>query len=94
MYNSNVFARAHSAGIFRPDRIPTLSKLPRELGRETRPCERCGEETEHILYQVPKKMVIVYVRNHANNLHATCVSCARSTVLTGEERERVLESLG
>jgi hypothetical protein len=26
-------------------------------------------------------------------LHATCVVCAKSTVLAGEERERVLASL-
>jgi len=56
-------------------------------------CERCGARTEHILYRVPKKVVLVYVRDHPESLHATCVACAKSTVLTGEERERVLSSL-
>ncbi len=79
--------------IFRPDRIPSLSRLPKELGREERPCERCGKRTEHILYRVPKKVVLLYVKEHSENLHATCVVCAKSTVLTGEERERVLASL-
>ncbi len=79
--------------IFRPDRIPSLSRLPKELGREERLCERCGECTEHILYRVPKKVVLLYVKEHSENLHATCVVCAKSTVLTGEERERVLASL-
>lgn len=79
--------------IFRPDRIPSLSRLPKELGREGRPCERCGGRTEHILYQVPKKVVLLYVKDHPESLHATCVECARSTVLTGEERGRVLASL-
>ena len=79
--------------IFRPDRIPSLSRLPKELGREERLCERCGERTEHILYRVPKKVVLLYVKEHSENLHATCVVCAKSTVLTGEERERVLASL-
>ena len=79
--------------IFRPDRIPSLSRLPKELGREERPCERCKEYTEHILYRVPKKVVLLYLKEHAENLHATCVVCARSTVLTGEERERVFASL-
>lgn len=68
--------------------------MPSELGREERDCERCGSRTEHILYRVPKKVILVYVKNHPENLHATCVECARSTVLTGEERERVLSSLG
>jgi hypothetical protein len=45
------------------------------------------------LYRVPKKVVLVYVKEHPENLHATCVVCARSTVLTGEERERILTSL-
>lgn len=80
--------------VFRTDRIPSLNRIPKELGREERFCERCGSRTQHILYRVPKKMVFVYFREHANNLHATCVACARSTVLTGEERERVLSSLG
>ena len=79
--------------IFRPDRIPSLSRLPKELGREERFCERCGTRTEHILYRVPKKVVLLYLKEHAENLHATCVVCARSTVLTGEERERVFASL-
>ena len=79
--------------IFRTDRIPSLSRLPRELGREERPCERCGTNTEHILYRVPKKIVFLYVKEHPENLHATCVQCAKSTVLTGEERERVFATL-
>ena len=79
--------------IFRPERLPSLSRIPTELGREERPCERCAERTEHILYLVPKKVVLVYVKEHPENLHATCVVCARSTILTGEERERVLSSL-
>ena len=82
-----------SLSIFRPDRIPSLSRLPKELGREERGCERCGEHTEHILYRVPKKVVLLYVKEHSENLHATCVVCARSTVLTGEERGRILASL-
>ena len=79
--------------IFRPYRIPSLSRLPKELGREERPCERCGKRTEHILYRVPKKVVLLYVKEHSENLHATCIVCAKSTILTGEERERVLASL-
>jgi hypothetical protein len=67
-----------------------LSRLPKELGREERFCEACGESTEHILYRVPKKLVFVYVKNHPENVHATCIKCARSIVLTGEERERAL----
>jgi hypothetical protein len=78
--------------IFRADRIPSLSRLPKELGREERRCERCGGRTEHILYRVPKKVVLLYVNDHPENLHATCVACARSTILTGEERERILGS--
>jgi hypothetical protein len=81
------------SNVFRPDRIPSLSRIPKELGREERLCERCGERTEHILYRVPKKVVVVYVKDHPENLHATCVVCAGSTVLTGEERERILSSL-
>lgn len=80
--------------VFRTDRIPSLSRIPKELGREERCCERCGARTQHILYRVPKKVVLLYVKEHPNNLHATCVACARSTILTGEERERVLSSLG
>jgi hypothetical protein len=79
--------------IFRTDRIPSLSRLPRELGREERLCERCGANTEHILYRVPKKMVFLYLKEHPENLHATCIACAKSTILTGEERERVFGSL-
>jgi hypothetical protein len=81
------------SSIFRPERIPSLSRLPKELGREERPCARCGTRTEHILYRVPKKVVLLYIREHSENLHATCVVCARSTVLIGEERERVFASL-
>lgn len=80
--------------IFRPERIPGLSRIPKELGREERVCEHCGQRAEHILYRVPKKMVLVYIKEHENNLHATCMSCAHSTILTGEERERTLASLG
>jgi hypothetical protein len=79
--------------IFRTDRIPSLSRLPRELGREERLCERCGANTEHILYRVPKKIVFLYLKDHPENLHATCIACAKSTILTGEERERVLRSI-
>ena len=79
--------------IFRTDRIPSLSRLPRELGREERLCERCGAKTEHIIYRVPKKVVFLYLKDHPEKLHATCVQCAKSTILTGEERERVLASL-
>jgi hypothetical protein len=78
--------------IFRTDRIPSLSRLPKELGREERPCERCGTRTEHILYRVPKKVALLYIKDHPESLHATCVACAKSTILTGEERERVLYS--
>jgi hypothetical protein len=88
-YNSNV----GTSNVFRTDRIPSLSRIPKELGREERFCERCEARTEHILYRVPKKVVLVYVKEHPENLHATCVVCARSTVLTGEERERILSSL-
>ena len=79
--------------IFRTDRIPSLSRLPKEMGREERSCERCDSRTEHILYRVPKKVVVLYLKEHSENLHATCVVCAKSTVLAGEERERVLASL-
>ena len=80
------------SNVFGTDRIPSLSRIPKELGREERICERCEAQTEHILYRVPKKVVLVYVKDHAENLHATCVVCARSTILTGEERERILSS--
>ena len=79
--------------IFRTDRIPSLSRLPKELGRETRFCERCEAHTEHILYRVPKKIMLLYLKEHPENLHATCTVCAKSSVLTGEERERVLATL-
>jgi hypothetical protein len=79
--------------IFRTDRIPSLSRLPKELGREERLCERCDARTEHILYRVPKRIVLIYLREHPENLHATCIVCAKSTVLTGEERERVFATL-
>lgn len=79
--------------IFHPEKLPSLSRIPKEIGREERPCERCGRRTEHILYRVPKKVaVFFYIKDYPENLHATCVACARSTVLTGEERERVLSS--
>ncbi len=74
------------------DRIPSLSRIPKELGREERFCERCEARTEHILYRVPKKVVLVYLKNHPENVHATCIECASSTVLVGEERERILSS--
>ena len=80
------------ASIFRPDRIPSLSRLPKELGREERPCERCARPTEDILYRVPQRVLLLYVNDHPKNLHATCIECARSTVLTGEERGRILGS--
>ena len=77
--------------VFHPDRLPSLSRLPKELGREERSCAGCNEATEHILYRVPKKVVLVYVKDHPENVHATCIRCAQSTVLTGEARERALE---
>jgi hypothetical protein len=89
-YNSNVMS---TSNVFRTDRIPSLSRIPKELGREERFCERCGARTEHILYRVPKKVVLIYIKEHPENLHATCVVCARSTILTGGERERILSSL-
>jgi hypothetical protein len=79
--------------VFRPQRLPSLNRLPTELGREERLCAGCDETTVHILYRVPKKVVLLYVQDHPENLHATCINCARSTVLTGEERERTLSSL-
>ena len=79
--------------IFRTEKIPSLSRLPKELGREERFCDHCGNQGEHILYRVPKKMILVYVKDHRKNLHATCLSCAHSTVITGPERERVLSTL-
>ena len=83
-----------STRIFRTEKIPSLSRLPKELGREDRFCDRCEVQTEHILYRVPKKFVLVYLKEHDKNLHATCISCAKSEVLVGEDRERVLSSLG
>ena len=85
-YNSNIMS------VFRTDRIPSLSRIPKELGREERFCERCGEASTHILYWVPKKVLLLYLKDHPENVHATCIKCARSTVLTGEERERALEN--
>ena len=79
--------------VFRPDRLPSLSRLPKELGREERPCEACGETTVHILYWVPKRVFLLYVKDHPENVHATCIKCARSTVLRGEERDRALSLL-
>ena len=78
--------------VFRTDKIPSLSRIPTELGREERPCARCGHQTPHILYQVPKKLTFFYLKDHPENLHATCVECAGSMVLTGEERERIIGS--
>lgn len=82
-----------ATGIFRTEKIPSLSRLPKELGREERSCERCETRTEHILYRVPKKAFLLYIKDHPESLHATCIECAKSTVLTGKERERVLSSL-
>lgn len=79
-----------SGGVFRPRRLPSLNRLPKELGREERFCDPCGKETTHILYLLPKKVIIVYVDDHPENVHATCIECARSTVLSGEERGRAL----
>jgi ribosomal protein S27AE len=79
--------------VFRPDRLPSLNRLPKELGREERFCEACGEATVHILYRVPKKVILLYIRDHPKNVHATCIRCARSIILTGEERARALSML-
>ena len=79
-----------NASVFRPRRLPSLNRLPEELGREERRCERCAKETKHILYLLPKKRLFVYVKDHPENVHATCIECARSTVLSGEERKRAL----
>lgn len=84
----NPFSRTHVG--LRRDGLPTLSRVPTELSREERRCERCAAVTEHIIYRVPKRVVLVYVKNHQNNVQATCKVCARSTVLTGSERERIL----
>ena len=64
-------------GVFRPRRLPSLSRLPKELGREERYCEPCGKETVHILYLLPKKRLFVYVEDHPENVHATCIECAK-----------------
>ncbi|MEW6638268.1 MAG: hypothetical protein AB1425_15790 [Actinomycetota bacterium] len=83
-----------STRIFRADRIPSLSRIPKELAREERRCERCAARTEHIIYRVPKRVAFIFYRkDHPESLHATCVACARSTVLMGAERERILASL-
>lgn len=71
-------------------RLPSLSRLPSELGREERRCEACGAWAEQILYLVPKKVVLLYVKDHPKNVHATCIRCAHSEVLTGDERDRAL----
>ena len=84
--------RNASASVFRTDKLPSLSRLPKELGREERRCEACDRITTQILYRVPKKVVFVYVKNHPENVHATCIECARSEVLTGDEREKALAS--
>ena len=86
--------RTHEAstGVFRTDKLPSLSRLPEELGREERRCEACDKTTTHILYRVPKKVVFLYVKDHPENVHATCIECARSEILTGEDRERALSS--
>ena len=77
-------------GVFRTDKLPSLSRLPKELGREPRSCGACARTTTHILYKVPKKVVFLYVKDHPENVHATCIECARSEILTGEDRERAL----
>ena len=85
--------RNEPAGVFRTDKLPSLSRLPSELGREDRACEACGKITTHILYRVPKKVVFLYVKDHPENVHATCIECARSEILSGEDRERALSSV-
>ena len=76
--------------VFRPNRLPTLSRLPEELGREERLCEACGASTTHILYLVPKKRLFIYVKDYPQNVNATCIECAKRTVLEGEEGGRAL----
>jgi hypothetical protein len=71
-------------------KLPSLNRLPSEIGREERACEACGETSEQILYLVPKKVIFVYVKDHPENVHATCLRCAHSEVLAGDERDRVL----
>lgn len=80
----------NSRQAIRRDGLPSLSRVPSELGREELYCERCAATTEHIVYRVPKKVVLVYVKNHENNVQATCKECARSVVLSGKDRERHL----
>lgn len=63
-----------------------------ELGREDRHCDACGKTTTQILYRVPKKVVFVYVKDHPRNVHATCIECARSEILSGDDRERALSA--
>ncbi|MGI8650760.1 MAG: hypothetical protein ACR2KW_10345 [Rubrobacter sp.] len=79
-----------SGSVFKPERIPSLSRIPKEVGRGIRTCERCGVTGENIYYLVPRKIAFLYFRNHAHNLHATCMSCAGSTVVTGPERDGIL----
>ena len=83
----NVFA-----SVFRPGRLPSLSRLPQELGGEERFCGGCGERNVHIVYLLPKKVLFVYVKDHPENVQATCIECARSTSLSGAERERALRT--
>ncbi|QYJ17014.1 hypothetical protein Rxycam_02851 [Rubrobacter xylanophilus DSM 9941] len=79
--------------IFRPERIPGLSRIPKELLRRERFCERCGRETEHIVYRVPKRVLFLYVKEHAESLQESCVTCARSAVIRDREREELLSEL-
>ena len=82
-----------SASIFRTNRIPSLNRLPEEVGREERTCDNCGVRGPHILYLVPKKTAFIFYRkDHPENLHATCTGCARSAILSGAERDRIMES--
>lgn len=83
--------RIQLVSVFRMDKIPSLSRIPKELGREERECVHCGERAVHIYYRVPKRFALfLYRRDHPENLHATCMSCAKSTILRGEERESIL----
>ncbi len=50
--------------VFRPEKLPSLSRIPKELGREERFCEVCGEATVHILYRVPKKVILDVEQDH------------------------------
>lgn len=77
--------------VFKTDRIPSLSRLPKEINRAERHCDRCGGRTQHILYLVPRRRALfLYFKNHPENVHATCTECARSVVLKDEEREAAL----